>query len=334
MCLAGDDVRVARGVRYFHFPSSLYREANMLKLCLSALTVSTLAALAGPASAQQATTPPAAPAQSASSQSKSPEGAYSYFVNLKNGDVVTSPFKVVFGLTPNMSVAPSGVDKPNVGHHHLLIDKTLSSEEITQPITVDEQHVHFGKGQTETMVTLPPGKHTLQLVLGDWTHIPFNPPVQSEVITITVKGWWCISCSAIAFAGFAAAALPAKITTNITNISDLMRRPCAGRLCSTGMSRPVLPSQSFQRGLVEDIRFASEALAVAMPRMSKPPGKPLPTRTAFTAEPPSRLALNWAHDLGPGFSDRSFADPEVAARKLMEIANSVEPVQDGRIHVR
>jgi hypothetical protein len=188
MCLAGDDVRVARGVRYFHFPSSLYREANMLKLCLSALTVSTLAALAGPASAQQATTPPAAPAQSASSQSKSPEGAHSYFVNLKNGDVVTSPFKVVFGLTPNMGVAPSGVDKPNVGHHHLLIDKTLSSEEITQPITVDEQHVHFGKGQTETTVTLPPGKHTLQLVLGDWTHIPFNPPVQSEVITITVKG--------------------------------------------------------------------------------------------------------------------------------------------------
>jgi hypothetical protein len=58
------------------------------------------------------------------------------------------------------------------------------------------------------------------------------------------------------------------------------------------MSRPVLPSQSFQRGLVEDIRFASEALAVAMPRMSKPPGKPLPTRTAFTAEPPSRLAFN------------------------------------------
>ena len=159
----------------------------MLKLCLSALTVSTLAALAGPASAQQATTPPAAPAQSASSQSKSPEGAYSYFVNLKNGDVVTSPFKVVFGLTPNMSVAPSGVDKPNVGHHHLLIDKTLSSEEITQPIAVDEQHVHFGKGQTETTVTLPPGKHTLQLMLGDWTHIPFNPPVKSEVITITVK---------------------------------------------------------------------------------------------------------------------------------------------------
>jgi hypothetical protein len=159
----------------------------MLKLCLGALTAASLAALIGPASAQQATTPPAATAQSDSTQSKSPEGAYEYFVNLKNGDTVTSPFKVVFGLSSNMGIAPSGVEKPNVGHHHLLIDKTLSAEEMTQPITVDEQHVHFGKGQTETMVTLPPGKHTLQLMLGDWTHIPFNPPVKSEVITITVK---------------------------------------------------------------------------------------------------------------------------------------------------
>lgn len=109
-------------------------------------------------------------------------------MNLKNGDTVTSPFKVVFGLSPNMGVAPSGVEKANVGHHHLLVDKTLSAEEMTQPIMVDEQHIHFGKGQTETTVTLPPGKHTLQLMLGDWTHIPFKPPVQSEVITVTVKG--------------------------------------------------------------------------------------------------------------------------------------------------
>jgi hypothetical protein len=86
-----------------------------------------------------------------------------------------------------MGIAPSGVEKANVGHHHLLIDKALTPEEMTQPIMVDEQHVHFGKGQTETTVTLPPGKHTLQLMLGDWTHIPFKPPVQSEVITVTVK---------------------------------------------------------------------------------------------------------------------------------------------------
>ena len=159
----------------------------MLKLCYGVLTVATLAAAIGPASAQQPTTPPAAAAAPDSGQSAAPAGAFSYFVNLKNGDTVTSPFKVIFGLSPNMGVAPSGVEKPNVGHHHLLIDKTLSAEEMTQPITVDEQHVHFGKGQTETTVTLPPGKHTLQLMLGDWTHIPFKPPVQSEVITVTVK---------------------------------------------------------------------------------------------------------------------------------------------------
>jgi hypothetical protein len=86
-----------------------------------------------------------------------------------------------------MGVAPSGVEKANVGHHHLLVDTTLKPDELTQPITVDAQHIHFGKGQTETMVTLPPGKHTLQLQLGDWTHVPFNKPVQSEVISVTVK---------------------------------------------------------------------------------------------------------------------------------------------------
>jgi Domain of unknown function (DUF4399) len=159
----------------------------MFKFCYGVLTVATIAAAIGPASAQQPTPPAAAAPQSDSGQSAAPAGAFSYFVNLKNGDTVTSPFKVVFGLSPNMGVAPSGVEKPNVGHHHLLVDKTLSAEEMTQPITVDEQHIHFGKGQTETTVTLPPGKHTLQLVLGDWTHIPFKPPVQSEVITVNVK---------------------------------------------------------------------------------------------------------------------------------------------------
>ena len=159
----------------------------MLRLCYGVLTVATLAAVVGPASAQQQPASPPAAAQSDSGQSAAPAGAYSYFINIKNGDTVTSPFKVVFGLSPNMGVAPSGVDKPNVVHHHLLIDKALSPDEMTQPITVDEQHVHFGKGQTEAMVTLPPGKHTLQLELGDWTHVPFKPPVQSEVITINVK---------------------------------------------------------------------------------------------------------------------------------------------------
>ena len=157
----------------------------MRNLCFSVLTIAAIAA-AGPAWAQQAEAPKTAP-EADTGQSAAPAGAFSYFVNLKNGDTVTSPFKVVFGLSPNMGVAPSGVEKANVGHHHVFIDTTLTSEEETQPIIVDEHHVHFGKGQTETMLSLPPGKHTLQLVLGDWTHIPFKPLVKSEVITVSVK---------------------------------------------------------------------------------------------------------------------------------------------------
>jgi len=115
-----------------------------------------------------------------------PPNAAVYIINLKDGDVVTSPFKIQFGLT-GMGIAPAGVEKPNTGHHHLLIDTTLSPEELKQPIPADAKHVHFGGGQTETTVTLPPGRHTLQLELGDWSHFPFSPPIQSAVITITVK---------------------------------------------------------------------------------------------------------------------------------------------------
>ncbi|MGA2290988.1 DUF4399 domain-containing protein [Bradyrhizobium sp.] len=156
----------------------------MRKLCFGVLCVATILAATAPASAQ---TPPAAASPSDTGQSTAPAGAHAYFVNLKNGDTVTSPFKVVFGLSPDMGVAPAGVEKPNVGHHHLLVDTTLTAEEMTQPIPVDAQHIHFGKGQTETTLTLPPGEHTLQLVLGNWTHIPFAPGVQSDVITVTVK---------------------------------------------------------------------------------------------------------------------------------------------------
>jgi hypothetical protein len=153
----------------------------------SVIIAATIAAAIGPVSAQQPAEPKAAAAASDTGQSAAPAGARVYIINLKNGDTVASPFKVQFGLTSNMGVAPAGIEKENVGHHHLLIDTTLTPEEMTQPVASDEKHIHFGKGQTETTVTLPPGKHTLQLVLANWTHIPFNPPVQSEVITITVK---------------------------------------------------------------------------------------------------------------------------------------------------
>jgi len=122
---------------------------------------------------------------SASAETPSPPGAKVYFINLKDGQDVTSPFLVQFGLS-GMGVAPAGVDKPNTGHHHLLIDSTLSGDALKQPIPMDDTHRHFGAGQTEAMISLPPGKHTLQLVLGDWTHIPHVPPVMSNVIKVTV----------------------------------------------------------------------------------------------------------------------------------------------------
>jgi hypothetical protein len=122
----------------------------------------------------------------AAAQTPSPAGAKVYFISPKDGDTVSSPFLVQFGLS-GMGVAPAGVEKPNTGHHHLLIDTTMTAEQMKEPIPADDTHKHFGGGQTETMVTLPEGKHTLQLLLGDWTHIPHLPPVMSETITITVR---------------------------------------------------------------------------------------------------------------------------------------------------
>ncbi|WP_091533274.1 DUF4399 domain-containing protein [Fontimonas thermophila] len=113
-----------------------------------------------------------------------PQGAKVYFIEPKNGAEVTSPVRVVFGLS-GMGVAPAGVNQPNTGHHHILIDDP--AVDFTQPLPATDQIKHFGGGQTETLLELKPGKHTLQLVLGDWKHQPHNPPVMSEKITITVK---------------------------------------------------------------------------------------------------------------------------------------------------
>ncbi|QCG90705.1 DUF4399 domain-containing protein [Azospirillum sp. TSH100] len=101
-----------------------------------------------------------------------------------NGQVVGSRFKVWFGLR-NFGVAPAGVRKDGTGHHHLLIDTDLKN--FDEPIPSDKQHLHFGKGQTETVLELPPGRHTLQLVLADADHVPHDPPIMSKKITITVR---------------------------------------------------------------------------------------------------------------------------------------------------
>jgi len=107
-----------------------------------------------------------------------------YIISPTDGAVVSSPLTVSFGIE-GYGVAPAGTYEANTGHHHLLIDTGLPP--LDQPIPADAQHVHFGKGQTETTLELAPGKHTLQLLLGDGNHVPHQPPLTSDIITVTVS---------------------------------------------------------------------------------------------------------------------------------------------------
>ena len=107
-----------------------------------------------------------------------------YFINLEDGDAVESPFLIQFGLS-KMGIAPAGIDRENTGHHHLLIN--VKDLDFSKPIPASKNHIHFGGGQTESLVELPPGDYSLQLVLGDMTHTPHKPPVVSKQINITVK---------------------------------------------------------------------------------------------------------------------------------------------------
>ena len=128
---------------------------------------------------------PAAAAQPSAPGTRhpSPAGARVYIVSPDNGSYVPTTFTVRFGLE-KMGVAPAGVDKPNSGHHHLLIDSELPP--LDKPIPNDENHLHFGAGQTEATVTLPRGRHTLQLLLGDAAHVPHDPPVYSKPVVVYV----------------------------------------------------------------------------------------------------------------------------------------------------
>lgn len=117
-------------------------------------------------------------------RSAAPEGARVYFVAPLDGETVDSPVTVRFGLV-GMGVAPAGVQMPGTGHHHLLIDAELPP--LDAPLPADAQHLHFGKGQTEATIELAAGRHQLQLLLGDHRHVPHDPPVVSERITITVR---------------------------------------------------------------------------------------------------------------------------------------------------
>ena len=119
-----------------------------------------------------------------SGRTPAPPDAYVYIGWPNDGETLhTRHVKVWFG-TRNFGVAPAGVEKPNTGHHHLLIDVPLPP--LDQEIPNDKNHLHFGAGQTETVIDLPPGTHTLQLLMGDANHIPHDPPLMSKKITIHV----------------------------------------------------------------------------------------------------------------------------------------------------
>ncbi len=121
-------------------------------------------------------------------QDRSAPGASAevYFISPSDGATVHGPVTVRFGLK-GMGIAPAGVKFDNTGHHHLLVDTDLSEVKLDTPMPATDKILHFGKGQTETTLTLSPGKHTLEIVFADYQHVSFDPPLHSKKITITVK---------------------------------------------------------------------------------------------------------------------------------------------------
>lgn len=117
---------------------------------------------------------------------KAPEGVRLYIIAPENGATVRSPVTVKFGLS-GMGVAPAGVARENTGHHHVLINTDVKDIDATMPLPANANIKHFGGGQTEARLDLPPGQHTLLLMIGDENHVPFNPPIVSDKITITVQ---------------------------------------------------------------------------------------------------------------------------------------------------
>lgn len=128
--------------------------------------------LAAPALAQEST--------------PAPEGARAYILSPSDGETVPNPVTIRFGLE-GMGVAPAGTEVENTGHHHLIINVDPEGYDFSQPVPADDQHVHFGGGQTEVTKELPAGTHDVWILLGDAFHVPHDPPVMSEPITITVE---------------------------------------------------------------------------------------------------------------------------------------------------
>lgn len=119
-------------------------------------------------------------------RSPAPDDARAYIISPDDGATVSNPVTIVFGLE-GMGVAPAGTEAENTGHHHLLINTESGTLDLDSGLPATDQIVHFGGGQTQVTKELPTGTHTLQLLLGDWSHVPHDPPVLSDVITITVN---------------------------------------------------------------------------------------------------------------------------------------------------
>jgi hypothetical protein len=110
-------------------------------------------------------------------------GTKVYFINLIEGQKIKSPYLVQLGLTSEMGIAPALADWPDTGHHHIIIDSTITNMNKS----ISNKHIHLGKGQTEIFLKLASGKHTIQIFFGDYSHIPHDPPVMSEILNITVE---------------------------------------------------------------------------------------------------------------------------------------------------
>jgi hypothetical protein len=159
----------------------MYHPSRIILACLVALALQSCGRDEGEPG-QAATDPTPAPV--ALSRSPAPPGAAVFFITPADGETVSSPVTIKFGIS-GIAVAPAGDMTPDTGHHHLLVDVELADPGL--PVPSDAQHLHFGKGQTETQLELQPGAHRLQLVLGDGNHVPHDPPVVSAPISITVE---------------------------------------------------------------------------------------------------------------------------------------------------
>jgi Domain of unknown function (DUF4399) len=155
-----------------------------LRISVLSATLLLLAACGQQAAEEAAVTSDATPQPAALPRTAAAEGARVFFIMPADGDKLSNPIRIEFGIA-GMDVVKAGDRQSNSGHHHLLIDTDLP--DLGLPIPADEHHVHFGDGSTTTEITLPPGEHTLQMLLGDYQHIPHTPPLVSEPITITVE---------------------------------------------------------------------------------------------------------------------------------------------------